>query len=148
MPQMRPALVYADPAQWGVNYLTSRLSGRSEPFAQDVDVRGSAPDESTDDPWPESTRLVTVREDGGSRQLFSKSVRLAVNVWSGNRPQDAGDCADLAELVAALLDDSPGHGSVVAVTASNGPFPVPEKSGRPHRYLTVELVFTGSALSA
>lgn len=144
MPQFFPAAVYDDASSWGVSYLETALTGRAETYAQDVTVRGQAPDEGTDDPWPTSDRLVTVRDDGGQTQPFRRTARLGINVWGPTK----AECADLANLVAALIVNSPGSGRVVGVQSINGPLIVPETSGRHHRYLTAELVFTGAALTA
>lgn len=136
MPQGRPALIYPDAVTWAVGYLEAALP--------DARVRDSAPDEGTDDPWPEKGRLITVRDDGGRREPFRRIAALAVNVWAPT----STDARDLAELVAALLENSPGSGRVVGVDSMFGPSIVPEVSGRHHRYLTADLVFTGSALTA
>lgn len=144
MPQGFPAAIYPDAAAWAIAYLSDRLAARPEAYAADVTVRGQAADESTQDPWPASARLVTVRDDGGQVQPFRRLGRLGVNVWGPTK----GECADLAALVSALLVDSPGSGRVVGVGSVTGPLIVPETSGRHHRYLTAELVFTGASLTA
>lgn len=145
MVQFSPAAIYPDDVAWCIAYLGLQLSSRTEPFAQDVTVRRQAPDEGSGDEWPASGRLVTVRGDGGRTAPFRRFGRLGVNVWAASR----ADTADLAALVAALLMNSPGSGRVVGVETVTGPIDVPESNtGRHHRYLTAELVFSGSALTA
>ncbi len=144
MPQGFPAAIFPDAAAWLISYLAARIDGRDEPYAADVTIRGDAPDESTQDPWPTSGYLVTVRDDGGQVQPFRRLGRLGINVWAPTK----ADCADLAALVSALIVDSPGSGRCVGVETLSGPLIVPETSGRHHRYLTAELVFTGAALTA
>lgn len=146
MPQGRPGLLFPDASEWMISYLEGRLSGRAEPYAAHVLVAGDAPDEELTNLWPASGRVVTVRDDGGSRDGFRQFSRLGFNVWTARGA--AADAHDLSGLVAALVDDSPGFGRVVGVVSTSVPIEVPDSSGRPHRYFTAELVFTGSALTA
>ena len=88
-------------------------------------------------------RLVTVRDDGGSRDDLSRTAFLGVNVWA----ETDADCSDLARMVASLLEASAGNGPVVACLGTNGPMPVVEESDKPHRYLSADLVVTGSPLT-
>lgn len=133
---MRPAIVWPDLELWAIDYLESRLADRTEPFAQDVDVRNLVPKTMP-------ARLVTVRDDGGGRDDVTKSASLGVNVWAAN----PFDCSNLARLVTAFFEDAAGHGPVKAHLSTSGPYPVPEDSGKPHRYLSVDLVVTGIPLT-
>lgn len=133
----RPALIFPDVAAWAIGYLDAALDARAEGFASGVTVAGY---------WTGvalPARLVTVRDDGGPREgPVTKRCTLAVNVWAATQE----DCTDLALLVAALLEDTPGVGAVVAHDGATGPVWVPDNSGRPHRYLTADLVVRGADL--
>ena len=133
----RPAVVFPDLEAWAVTYLRDALSSSAESFASGVVVRNVVPDVVP-------ARLVTVRDDGGPRQDdVRKIVSLGVNVWA----EDAADCSDLARYVAALFE-SPAAltGGVVGHVGSTGPYPVAESSGRPRRYLSVDLLVAGEPL--
>lgn len=133
---MPASLLWPDVEAWAVSYLSTALDARPEPYASGVVVRTQAG--STLPP-----RLVTVRDDGGRRDDLSRRTSLGVNVWAAT-PKD---CSDLARLVQALLEAAGGSGPVVACLNTNGPFPVPEQGGTPHRYLTADLVVTGTPLT-
>lgn len=133
---LRPSILWPDVEAWAVGYLESALSARPEPYAAGVLVSRSVP--GTMPP-----RLVTVRDDGGGRGDVTRSSGLGVNVWAATD----GDCSDLARLVCALLEAAAGSGPVKACTGSYGPYPVPEASGKPRRYLSVDLIVTGVPLT-
>lgn len=138
----RPAVLFADSAQWAVSYLRGALDARPEAYAADVTVRTQRPTATNTDPPPASGRVVTIRDDGGARGPdVTKTVTLGVNVWA----PDEGDAADLALMVEALLESSPGAGPVVAHLGTSGPFPIADASG-PHRYLSVDLTVAGAPL--
>lgn len=140
----RPAIIFPDVEAWAVTYLTAALAAREESYAASVTVRTQAPSETGGDDWPTSGRLVTVRNDGGPRSDVTRTQSLGVNVWATAAPETA----NLANLVAAILDASPGSGSVIATLGMTGPYRVPEQSGRLHQYLSVDLVVTGTPLTA
>lgn len=133
---MRPSILWPDVEAWAITYLTAALAAREEPYADAVAVR-----KDVGKAMP--PRLVTVRDDGGGRGDVTRSSGLGVNVWAATDE----DCSDLARLVCALLEAATGNGPVVAVTGSFGPYPVPEDSGKPHRYLSVDLIVTGVPLT-
>lgn len=133
---MRAALLWPDVEAWAVTYLIAALAARSEPFADGVTVRTQAGSTLP-------ARLVTVRDDGGRRDDLSRTTSLGVNVWA----ETDADCSDLARMVASLLEASAGDGPVVACLGTNGPMPVVEESDKPHRYLSADLVVTGSPLT-
>lgn len=132
----RPSVLWPDVEAWAIGYLSTALAAREESYAEDVAVR-----KDVGDTMP--ARLVTVRDDGGGRTEVTRSSGLGVNVWASTDE----DCSDLARLVCALLEASAGYGPVVACTGSYGPYPVPEESGKPHRYLSVDLIVTGVPLT-
>lgn len=139
----RPPVVFESTKAWAVSYLSTALAARAESFAADVAVRTDVPAGSSQDPWPASGRVVQVRDDGGARSPdVRKTVSLSFNVFA---PVDA-DAEDLAALVAALLERSPGDGPVVAHLGSFGPYEVADESGRPCYYLSVDLSVRGVPL--
>jgi hypothetical protein len=73
---------------------------------------------------------------GGVREV----ARLGVRVWASS---DA-EVADLTGLVRGLLAASVGEGPIRAFSEVAGPVTVPEESGQPLRYFTVELVARAS----
>ena len=103
-----------------------------------------SPDELV--PRPDPPFQVVVRDDGGPRTgVNTKSVSARVTVL-GSDTGNARGTAELANLVAVIVEGCPGAepgNPVAAVTASNGPFRVPEESGRPRRYMTFTLSVTG-----
>lgn len=138
----RPAVLFGDSAAWATTYLRDALAARGEPYTGLVTVRTQKPNATDTDPPPVSGRVVTVRDDGGPRgDDVTKTVTLGINVWA----PDEGACVDLALMCAALLENSPGDGPVVAHVGTSGPFPIADASG-PHRYLSVDLLVTGSPL--
>lgn len=130
----KPSVVLPDVEAWAVTYLTAALAARVESYA-DATVSNKVPDETP-------ARLVTVRDDGGPRGEVTRSAAVAVNVWCDTE----ADASDLARLVVALLEQAPGNGPVVGWSSTAGPTRVPEESGRPHWFATVDLVVRGSAL--
>lgn len=133
----RPPLIFPDVEAWAVAYLAGELAGRPEAYASGVTVTAT---------WPEGVipaRLVSVRDDGGPRlDPVTKVAGLGVNVWAATQE----DAADLALLVAGLLEGASGVGPVVRHDGGTGPVRVVEESGRPHRYLTADLVVRGADL--
>jgi len=136
--QKKPPVVFPDEALWAVGYVRTALAARpvGETFADDVTVGNEAPETLP-------TRLVTIRNDGGRRlEDVRKVVSLGVNVWAASK----ADAANLAHLVAAILEDAPGSGAVVGHAGTSGPYPVPEQSSKPHWFMSVDLLVRGTAL--
>lgn len=133
---LRPSILWPDVKAWAVTYLSTSLAVRSEPFAEDVQVRTNVGSTMPD-------RLVTVRDDGGPRSSVTRTPSIGVNVWAVTDE----DASDLARLVMALLEAAAGDGPVVAVTDTFGPYEVVEESGKPHYYLSADLVVTGEPLT-
>lgn len=132
-----PVQVFPDVTSWATTYLRDALAARPEVYASGVTVA----------PWWDGTdlpaRLVTARDDGGPRDgPVTKRCSVAVNVWAATE----SDAADLAALVAALLEAAAGNGPVVAHDGSTGPVRVPDNTGKSHRYLTADLVVRGADL--
>lgn len=139
----RPAVLFGDTAAWGTNYLRTAVAARDEPYTDAVTVRTQKPTATDTDLPPASGRVVTIRDDGGPRGPdVTKTVTLGVNVWA----DDEGECVDLALMCAALLESSPGSGPVLSHVSTSGPFPLPDQSQKPHRYLSVDLLVSGSPL--
>lgn len=134
-----PAVLFPDVELWSSAYLRGRLTGRPESFAAGVFVGNSVPVTRRD-------RMVVVRRDGGSRvSPVLDAARLAVRVW-GKSEQEA---TDLARLVRAVLHDATSDeaGPVVRVMDQSGPSPVADESGQPLRYLVMEFLTRGTALT-
>lgn len=131
-----PTLLWPDVEAWAVTYLKAALAANPQPYTTGVKVRADTGATIT-------TPLVTVRDDGGNRDDASRTTSLAVNVWA-TTPEG---CSDLARLVQTLLEASAGNGPVVACLNTFGPYRVPEQSTTPHRYLSADLVVTGTPLA-
>lgn len=130
----RPPVLFPAMDTWAVGYLRAALTARQEPYTSGVTVRTAVGSTMP-------ARLVTVRDDGGPRQDDVRKVSsLGINVWAGTEP----DAADLALLIAALFEAAPGNGPVLAFDGATGPYPVPDQSGKPHRYLSVDFLIHGS----
>jgi hypothetical protein len=122
----KPAVIFTDVEAWAITYLATDLAAT---------VSNRTP-ETIDD------ELVTVRDDGGPRSEVTKTSSLAVNAWA---PTEEA-ASDLVRMAVALLESSPGSGPIVAHASTFGPSRVPEESGRPHWFATVDLVHRGVAL--
>lgn len=132
----KPAVVFTDLEAWAVGYLATALAARAESFTEDVTVSNRVPDVIP-------ARLVTVRDDGGSRSAtVTKSSALGVNVWASSEE----DASDLARMVVALLENAGGDAPVVGHSGTSGPVRVPEESGTPHWFASVDLVHRGASL--
>ena len=133
----KPAVLFPDAKAWAVAYVNAALIARpvGDTYADTVTVAGRVPDTIP-------TRLVTIRDDGGTRSLVTKSVSLGVNVWAETEQV----CSQLAALVVAILEASPGQGAVVAHLSTSGPVEVVESSTKPHRYASVDLALRGVSL--
>lgn len=131
-----PVIVFPDVELWATAHLRSTLSGRPESFASNVYVSNSVPSTRRD-------RMVVVRRDGGPRlDTMREAARLGVRVWAKTEQ----DATDLARLVRALLWMAPDGAPVCRVTDLSGPSPVPDESGQPLRFFTVELIVRGAPL--
>lgn len=122
----KPAVVFTDVEAWAIAYLAADLAAT---------VSNRTPETFTGE-------LVTVRDDGGPRDAVTKTSSIAVSVWA-NTEEDA---SDLVRRVVALLESSAGDGPIVAHASTFGPSRVPEESGTPHWFATVDLVHRGVAL--
>jgi hypothetical protein len=132
----KPAVVFTDVEAWAVEYLSDALALIEDDFAADVTVTNVAPETIP-------ARLVTVRDDSGPRsEHVTKTSSMAVNVWAASDE----DASDLARLVVALLESSAGSGAVVGHESTFGPSRVPEPSGQPHWFATVDLIHRGVSL--
>lgn len=132
-----PAVLFPDAKAWAITYLKAELLARpvGDTYADNVTVLDRAPETIP-------TRLVTIRNDSGPRREVTKTCSLGVNVWA----ESVEVCTDLANLVVAILEASPGNGPVTAHRNTSGPYEVPEESTKPHQYASVDLDFRGSAL--
>lgn len=137
------AIIHADLELWLTGWLKAQLAARPEPVCAGVTVNNKEP--AGDLP----PKLVVVRYDGSSvEELHVDSAAVGITVYAGTKalPKDAND---LARIIRALVGDSarvePGN-PVAAVTASNGPIPIPNEGTHAVRYLTFELAVVGSAL--
>lgn len=131
MPLQPAAVLFPDVRTIVPAYLRTALTGRSEPYAQDVEVGATKPDTNTG-------RFVTVRRDGGvSREVFDYP-RVGVRVWADTED----DAVDLALLIKYLLQIAPGHGQIAGVASIGGPSGIPDDS-QYQQYLTAELMLRG-----
>lgn len=135
---MQPAaILFPDVELVFTDYLRTALAGRPEAYASGVFVSNAVPN-------PRRDRMVIVRRDGGPRTSTTlEAARVAVRVWASTDR----DANDLARLVRALLWAMPDGDPVTAVRDLSGPSAVPDASGQPLRFLTVEAVVRGSDLT-
>lgn len=139
---MTEVVVAPDVEAWAVAYLSAALAARPEPYTGDVWVSTAMPVDPVTKKSYRKDRMVIVRDDGGPRlDVVREVARLGVQVWA----KTDEDASDLARLVAALLWAAP-DGKPVVKASTSGPWPVPDESGQPKRYLTAELVVRCSAL--
>lgn len=131
----KPAVIFTDVEAWAVGYLAAALTASSEPYTDGAEVSNRTPDEMP-------ARMVTVRDDGGSRLTVTKVASLAVNVWALTEE----DASDLMRLVVALLESATGVGAIVGHESTSGPARVPEESGAPHWFASVDLHHRGVSL--
>lgn len=137
------AILWSDIEAEFIGYMSPALSARPEAYAANVAVRGRVPDESNDDEWPTSGRLVVVRDDGGpTTQDVRATARLGVRVWGANE----AETSDLANLVVALVRG--WRSPTVRRTEPTRPYSVTEESARPAHYFTAEITIRGRALPA
>lgn len=128
-------VIFPDVELWATDYLRTALASRSEEYA-DAKVSNAVP---TTMP----ARLVAVRRDGGPELDVARELaRLGVNIYAPTEQE----ATDLARLVRALLKAAPDGKPVCKVTTT-GPSPIPDRSGKPHRYFTVELIVRGADLT-
>ena len=81
--------------------------------------------------------MVMVRRDGGRRlDRTREQAQLGVQVWAPTHKE----CADLANLVRALLGAMPDGDPVCAVSEILAPAPVADPSGQPMRFGTFALI--------
>lgn len=137
------AIIHADLELWLTGWLKVQLAARPEPVCAGVTVNNKEPAGTL------PPKLVVVRYDGSSvEELHVDSAAVGITVYAGTKalPKDAND---LARIIRALVGDSarvePGN-PVAAVTASNGPIPIPYEGTHAVRYLTFELAVVGSPL--
>lgn len=135
------AILWSDIEAEFIGYIGPALDERPEAYAADVMVRNTVPDETVDDPWPTSLRLVVVRNDGGpTTRDVRANPRLGIQVWGSSEEETS----DLANLLVALV----GGWRSPAVRSTNPslPFWVTEESRRPKQYFPAELMIRGRAL--
>lgn len=136
---MTQAIIFDDVEAWAINFLTSALANRTEPYAANVYVANALPQ-------TRRARQVIVRRDGGTRaDLIRDLPRLTVRVYGRN---DA-ETGDLAALVRALLGAAAdGSTPVARVREALGPTAVPDPTaGQPdYRLMTFELTVVGRPL--
>lgn len=131
-------ILFDDVELWATGMLRAALTGRAEPYTDDVYVSNDS--QGVDGQRVTKPRMVTVRHDGGPRlDVAREAARIGVNVWA----ETEQDCNDLARMVAALLWASPDGTPVVRVDLTSGPTMIPD--GRPHRYLTADVIHRGAS---
>lgn len=135
------AIIWPDMEAEAIGYLAPALDARPEAYAADVAVRNRVPDETNDDEWPASGRLIVVRDDGGpTTQDVRATARLGWRVFA----QSEAETSDLANLAVALVRG--WRSPVVRRSEPTRPYSVPEESARPAHYFTAELMIRGRAL--
>lgn len=127
---MSEAVVFPDVELWAANLLATALPAHGY---------GSV---AVSNRYDGQAQAVWVRRDGGPQlDHVREAARLGVNVFykaSTDQP-----VSDLARTVSALLRAG-ADGTVVKVTQTSGPSPIPDAV--PRRYLTFELTSRGTAL--
>lgn len=137
------AILWPDIEAEFIGYMGPALAARPEAHAADVAVRNRVPDESNDDEWPESGRLVVVRDDGGQTTPDVRATALlGIRVWGATE----AETSDLANLVVALVRG--WRSPTVRRSQPSRPYSVPEESARPAHYFTAELMIRGRQLPA
>lgn len=132
---MAEVIVSPDVELWATGYLRAALAARPEPYSANVYISRKVPD-------PRRNRMVIVRWEGGpGRDVVLEDGVLSVRVFASTEQE----AADLARLVRALLLASAGAGAVKRTRGLGGPYEVPDESGQPLRFFTVELTIRGSA---
>ncbi len=123
-------LLFPDAELIVVEFLRTRLTG--------VPVHVRVPHENTG-------RFVQVRRSGGLAETVYDRPRIDVNAWADSDE----DAKDLAQLARAHLGDIRGTRSghmVAGVTDFAGLAPVPDQSGQPRWFFSVEITVRGSSL--
>lgn len=131
-----PVVIFPDAELFFTGFTRDALSDRPEPYTSGVRVDNKTPN-------PRADRMVSFRRDGGPRlDMVREVARLGINVW-GRTEQEV---TDLARLVGALVGASADGMPVISVS-QNGPSPVPDESGQPRRFFTIEAVMRGVQLA-
>jgi len=135
---MQPAnVIFPDVELWATTFLRAALAARPESFSNAY-VSNAVPQSRRD-------RMVIVRRDGGPRvTVATEAARLGVRVWGKTEK----DVTDLTRLVRALLTNAADGNPVCRVEDLSGPSAVPDESGQPLRFFTLELTVRGIPLPA
>lgn len=134
------AVVFDDIDLATVDYLRDSIAEYAGDLTHAVDVHVSVKV-----PNPRTDRMVIVRRDGGRQvDAVRETARIGVQVWASTEKE----CADLANLVRALLMAMADGAPVCRVSETLAPSPVDDKSGQPMRYGTFTLTARGSDLAA
>lgn len=140
---MTPDVLFPDSVLWACSKLRTLLAARPEAYTSNVYVGDKFPTGANNKPTRKD-RMVIIRRDGGPRLDGAREVsRLGLQVWA-TTDQEVND---LARMVRALLWSSADGNPVVRVDDQSGPTDVADESRQPCRYLVIELVVRGSALT-
>lgn len=139
-----PAVIFDDIELWACGYVRPLLVARSEPYTDNVFVSNEIPKNATTAKPERRDRMVIFRRDGGTRlgRVFDQP-RLSADIWATTK----ADAIDLARMVSALLDASPGDANVKSCVTSSGPTRIQDPSEQPRVYLTFNLTAKGTDLT-
>lgn len=138
-----PAVIFDDIEEWACGYVRPLLSARPESYTDDVFVSNEIPKNAATGEPERRARMVIFRRDGGGRLSHAiDQPRLSVDCWA----QTKSDAMDLARMVCALLDASPGDANVKTCVHSSGPTRISDPSKQPRVYATFDLTTKGTDL--
>lgn len=134
-------VIYGDMVATVIAKLTILLAARPEPFASGVTV--------TNRRGETGGRVVVITESSGAGESNTlDDTSLRVNVYT----DDEGDCADLTNLVRALLTSPAPSGVVdgkpiVLATKNAGPNVIDDETGAFRRYMVINIRRRGTNLA-
>jgi hypothetical protein len=137
-------LVFDDIELWACDYLRPALVARSEAYTENVFVSNEIPKDTATGEPKRRDRMVIFRRDGGGRsRIVFDQPRLSADIWATTKD----DAIDLARMVVALMEASPGNGRVKACELSSGPNRVADPSKQPRVYVTFNVTTLGRQLA-
>lgn len=144
---MASTVIHTDLEKWLTTYIRTALAARPGNPYQGVFVSNTFWKANPDVLREPPPFQVVVRDDGGPRRsVVTKEPAVGFTILGGEDVTDGQGATELALLVAAIVEGCPSpdpSSPVAAVLELNGPFSVPEPTGRPRRYFTATLAVVG-----